>query len=165
MNTLSRTVALALLVVVACSARADDEKEKAAKARAEELKQLQGTWKIVSAEFSGKPMEVKAIGIDRIVVAGDKMTLRNGEKEVDTYRFDVYPDRKPKGMLWKKGVKKGTDERFGQHPVIYEIDGTKLKLCFPLLGTEKPKDPPKPPESFDTKDKPLGLLVAEREKQ
>ena len=134
-----------------------DEKEDKAK----EAKKLQGTWKIVAAEFSGKKMEIKDVGIDRIVVSGEKMTLKNGDKEVATYTFELYPDRKPKGLLWKKETKEGT----GLHPTIYEIDGTKLKLCFPLLSAEKPKEAPKPPESFDTKGKPLGLLVAEREKR
>jgi uncharacterized protein (TIGR03067 family) len=134
-----------------------DEKED----KAQEAKKLQGTWKIVSAEFSGKRREVKDIGIDRIVVAGEKMTLKNGDKEVATYTFELYPDRKPKGLLWKKKTKEGT----GRLPTIYQIDGTTLKLCVPLLTAEKPKEAPKPPESFDTKDKPLGLLIAEREKQ
>jgi len=134
-----------------------DEKEHKAK----EAKKLQGTWKIVSAEFSGKRREVRDIGIDRIIVSGEKMTLKNGDQEVATYTFELYPDHKPKGLLWKKETKEG----IGLHPTIYEIDGTKLKLCFPLLSTEKPKEAPKPAESFDTKDKPLGLLVAEREKQ
>jgi uncharacterized protein (TIGR03067 family) len=129
--------------------------------KAQEAKKLQGTWKIVSAEFSGKRGEVKDIGIDRIVVAGEKMTLKNGDKEVATYTFELYPDRKPKGLLWKKKTKEGT----GLLPAIYQIDGTTLKICFPLLTAEKPKETPKPPESFDTKDKPLGLLIAEREKQ
>ena len=53
-----------------------DEKEDKAK----EAKKLQGTWNIVSAEFSGKRREVKDIGIDRIIVSGEKMTLKNGNQ-------------------------------------------------------------------------------------
>src|SRR5262245_48630733 len=80
--------------------------------KAKEVKKLQGTWKIVSAEFSGKRREVKDIGIDRIVVSGEKMTLKNGDQEVATYTFELYPHRKPKGLLWKKETKEGT----GLHP-------------------------------------------------
>lgn len=106
-------------------------------------------------------METKQIGIDRIVVAGDKMTLKSGDKDVAVYVFEVMPDKKPKGIVWTKEQ----DKKSVKLPVIYELDVEKLKLCFPLLGTEPPKQALKPPENFDTKDKPLGLLVAEKQKE
>jgi uncharacterized protein (TIGR03067 family) len=145
------------LLVGSTALRADEKDGKAA-----EVKKLQGTWKVVSGEFSGKAMTPKELQIDAIVVAGDKMTLKYGDKELATYPFEVYPDRKPKGLLWTKEVK---GQPKGTHPVSYEIDGTKLKLCFPLLGPTPPKEAPKPPENFDTKGKPLGLIVAEKEKK
>ena len=150
MRPLSLIASFGLLVT---ALGADDKDDKAA-----EVKKLQGTWKIVSGEFSGKPLTPPQLGIDTIVVAGGKMTLKLGEREVAVYGFDVMPDKKPKQMVWTKeeGDKKGA------HPLIYELDGTKLKLCFPMLGKKAPAEAPKAPESFDTKDKPLGLLAAEK---
>ena len=82
---------------------------------------------------------MKDIGIDRIIVSGEKMTLKNGDQEVATYTFEVVPQiTSRRGLLWKKKTKEGT----GLHPTIYEIDGTKLKLCFPLLSTGEAQGSP-----------------------
>jgi uncharacterized protein (TIGR03067 family) len=143
-----------LLLAAVAALHAQDKNDKNAKAA--ELEKLQGTWKVTSAEFSGKAMTPKEIGIDTIVVKDAKMTLRNGDKEVAVYPFELLPDRKPKGMIWTKEGPKG-----GKLPAIYELDGTKLKLCFPLLKSTPLKEFPKL-ENFDTKGKPLGLLIAEK---
>ena len=142
--------------LLVASLRADEKDDKAA-----EVKKLQGTWTIVSGEFSGKALTPPQLGIDTIVVAGEKMTLRRGDKEVAAYPFEVHPDKKPRVMVWTK--QQGGKE--GKLPVIYELDGAKLKVCFPLLGTTPPKEAPKPPESFETKDKPFGLFVAEKKEK
>lgn len=153
MKMLPMVLILSLLATGIVGAAPPDE----AADKAREAQQLQGTWKIVAAEFSGMRKAAGEIGIDQIVVSGETMTLKRGDQAVATYKFELYPDRKPKGLLWKK-------EGQGLLPTIYEIDGAKLKLCFPLLGTEEPAAPPQTPQSFDTQDKPLGLLIAEREK-
>jgi uncharacterized protein (TIGR03067 family) len=146
-----------LLVVGAAStlSAADDTDAKAA-----EVKKLQGTWTIVSGEFSGKAMTPKDVGLDKIVVTGEKMALMRGDKEVAVYPFEVHPDKKPRGMTWTKKM----GEKEGKLPVIYELDGTKLKICFPLLPGKPAEKPPTPPENFETKDKPLGLVIAEKTK-
>jgi len=147
---------LAALLLACCSVlRADDKADKAA-----EVKKLQGTWKVVSAEFMGMPKKPKEIGIDTIVVTGEKMTLKNGDKEVAVYPFELLPERKPKGMVWTKEGPNG-----GKLPLIYELDQAKLKICVPLLSATPPKEAPKFPESFETKDKPIGVIVAEPEKK
>jgi uncharacterized protein (TIGR03067 family) len=147
-----RFATLALLLGACCAAPAQDKDANAA-----EVKKLQGTWKITSGEFMGKTMTPKELGIDTIVIADTKMRLKNGDREVALYSFALFPDRKPKEMVWTKDGAKG-----GKLPAIYELDGTKLKLCFPLLMKTPLKEAPKPPASFETKGKPLGMLVAEK---
>jgi uncharacterized protein (TIGR03067 family) len=149
-----RLIATYVFLLAAASTLSAQDKD----AKAAEVKKLQGTWKVKSGEFSGKALTPPELGIDTLVVAGEKMTLKFGEKEVASYPFEVFPDRKPKGMVWTKEQ----DSKKATHPLIYEIDGATLKLCFPMLGKKAPAEAPKPPENFETKGKPLGLVVAEK---
>lgn len=153
MCEICRIAPCVLLLMSIAVLRADDNDAKAA-----EIKKLQGTWKVKSGEFSGKALTPPELGIDTLVVAGEKMTLKLGEKEVASYPFELFPDRKPKGMVWTKEQ----DGKKATHPLIYEIDGATLKICFPMLGKKAPAEAPTAPENFDTKGKPLGLIVAEK---
>jgi uncharacterized protein (TIGR03067 family) len=154
-------VVLILLTAGVTAAAAPPPNWDEVRAKAEETKKLQGRWKIVRVEMAGQEIPLKEADLDEIVVVGEKMTFKEGDKESFTVGFEVYPNSKPKGMLWKKETEEGT----GTHPLVYEIDGTKLRLCFPLLTKKAPKEAPKPPEGFDTKGKPLVLVVAERVKE
>jgi uncharacterized protein (TIGR03067 family) len=157
MRTACHILSCITLLSAFTALHAQDKKNDTA-AEAAEIKKLQGTWKVTSGEFSGKALTPAELGIDALVVAGETMTLKHGEREVAKYPFEVIPDRKPKGMVWTKEQ----DGKKATHPLIYEIDGTTLKICFPMLGKKAPAEAPKPPESFDTKGKPLGLLIAEK---
>ena len=145
----------ALLLGAACTLSAQDKDAKDAKAA--ELKKFQGTWTITSGEFMGKAMTPMELGLDQIVVTGEKMVLKRGDKEVAVYTFELQPDWKPKGLVWTKEGPMG-----GKLSAIYETDGTKLKICFPLLMKTPLKEAPTPPENFETKGKTLGLIVAEK---
>jgi uncharacterized protein (TIGR03067 family) len=140
------------------------DKETEAAARAEELKVLKGTWNIVLVEVSGERIRKTEIGIDRVVITDDRMTAKAGDLDVEVYALELYPGDKPKRMLWKK-VPPKEDKREGVTlPVVYEIEGDRLKLCYPLPLKAGLKEGLKPPENFDTKGKPIMLLVVEREK-
>lgn len=156
MRTACHILSCVLLLSAIATLNAQEKGDKDASAA--EIKKLQGTWKVKSGEFSGKALTPPQLGIDTLVVAGEKMTLKLGEKEVASYPFEVFPARKPKEMVWTKEQegKKAT------HPLIYEIDGASLKICFPMLGKRAPAQAPTPPENFETKGKPLGLIVAEK---
>ncbi len=149
---------LLIAIAITFSAATAQDKKPAENAKADELQKFQGAWKITTAEFSGKVMTPKEVGIDTIEVKDQMMTLKNGNKEVASYPFEVFPDKKPKGLIWHNEKQKA------DLPLIYEIDGAKLRICFPLLPANGAKEPPTPPANFDTKDKPLGLLIAERAK-
>jgi uncharacterized protein (TIGR03067 family) len=120
-----------------------------------ELQRLQGTWKIQSAEQLGKKVGLAELGIDQIVIKDDRMTLRANGKDVAQYPITVDPAQKPKAMDWLNEKAKSS------LPNIYALEGKELKLCFPMLKTVPIKRPDRP-DSFETKDKPWGLIVAER---
>jgi uncharacterized protein (TIGR03067 family) len=120
-----------------------------------ELQRLQGTWKILSSEQVGKKVSLKDLGIDQIVVKDDRMTLRASGKGVAEYRITVDPAQKPMAMDWLNEKAKSS------LPAIYAQEGKELRLCFPMLKTVPIKRPDRP-DSFETRDKPWGLIVAER---
>jgi uncharacterized protein (TIGR03067 family) len=151
MRTYWRT-AIGCIAVCGCCLTLGRAQEDAAK---KELQRLQGTWKIQSAEQLGKKIEPKELGIDQIVIKDNRMTLRAGGKDVAQYPITVDPTQKPKAMDWLNEKAKSS------LPAIYALEGKELKLCFPMLKTVPIKRPDRP-DSFETKDKPWGLIVSER---
>jgi uncharacterized protein (TIGR03067 family) len=120
---------------------------------------LQGTWQVTSAKARGKNVPLESLGIERIKIKGDKITLLKGAKVVKTFGLSLDPSKKPKWMNWiyEKGV---------SLPGIYALKGKVLRICVPMLprkGT-KLKIVIKRPKDFDTQGKPVMLLVAKRSK-
>src|SRR5262249_6032244 len=130
------------------------------KAVKEELKKLEGTWKVASAEMGGKAAKPTSIGMDTVRIKGNKMRFFAEDKEVATFEIKVVPSKKPKHMDWIK------DRKYNPLPCVYEMKGDELRICFPLLPKKgsKTKVDVKRPEGFQTKDRPLGLVVLKREK-
>ena len=132
-----------VIPMVALLLAADAPKDEAVQ---QEVRKLQGTWKVVSFEASGTDQTAK--GPKEIVIKGDE--LRGLAPNV-TFRID--PAKKPKTLDL---IDKGDSKKI--FPLIYE-----LKIVFPLVQASKGEQP-KRPDSFQTKDKPLALLTAKREK-
>ena len=129
------------------------------KAAKEEMARLQGTWKVVAAEMAGKDFpDFKKL---QLVINRDTMALKASGMEVKSWKFTVDPSRKPKTMDWLMGEEKAPV------PAIYSLEGDDLRICFALLPKKGQKTEFKltRPESFETKDKPLGLFVLKREKK
>ena len=148
---------LAAALLMAAAALAEDKKadDKAVKA---EMKKLEGAWKTSSAEMGGKEFKPADIGMEKVRIKGSKLTFLTKDKEVATFEITIDPSKKPKHMEWVKSKKADP------LPCIYELKGDELKLCFPLLPKEKAKVEIKRPEGFETKDKPVGLIVLKRQK-
>lgn len=128
----------------------------------EEQKKLQGTWKIVSAESMGKAAPVKDTGIDTLVIKDDKVVFSLNGKLVKILSIVLDPTKKPKTIDLLNLEMTGSIAV----PGIYELAGDELKICVHMLpkkGTA-PTTPIERPTSFDTKDRPYGLLVAKRDK-
>lgn len=147
------------LVMVAAAGLllAADAKEDAAK----EMKKLEGTWKVVSAEAGGAKIPDDKLKDAFIVIKGDKLTMVDKGKDKDNKELTlkIDPSKKPKLLdLTDPKEKDGKPV-----PAIYALDGNELKICIPLVEMGKKADA-KRPESFETKDKAIMTFNCKREK-
>lgn len=118
------------------------------------LKKIQGTWRFVSQEMDGKAMPKDEVAKLTVTFAGDKWTVRDGDKvlQAGTHKFD--PSKKPGQVDAKitEGEGKG-----GAMLGIYELKGDTIKVCFDVAGKERPT-------SFSTKAGQFSAVV-QREKK
>jgi uncharacterized protein (TIGR03067 family) len=102
----------------------------------EDLKKLEGVWKLVSGEKDGKIIDDATLRTARLVIKGDTHTVKVGEDSfIGTHK--VNPDQKPKAIdaMDTEGTYKGKTS-LG----IYEIKGDEFKVCFAPPGKERPKE-------------------------
>ena len=121
---------------------------------AKELKQLQGTWRIVALEVDGKPQPAEK-SPKEIIIAGDKLDGLGPEMIL---KIDATKKPKWADLTFKKGDK--------EFPIraIYELDGDNFKLCFSMAKAGKAFEN-KRPEGFDTAGKGTALFLAMRMKK
>jgi uncharacterized protein (TIGR03067 family) len=123
------------LGLAAASVQADD-KADAAKA----LKKFQGTWTFESVVVDGKKEssvwgeELKNL---KITFAGNKFTVKKGDKVVQAGTQKLDPSKSPKAVdaTVTEGNGKGR-KMLG----IYEIEGDILKVCFDPEGKKRPTE-------------------------
>ena len=128
---------------------AADAKEDAAK---KDRERMQGTWTVASATHGGKQAPAERIKAMRLVIAGDKITVKEGEVQEEA-TFTLAPDQKPPAIDVKPG-------RASRKMIrgIYHLAGDDLKICWSNDG-ERPKELASP-EGSDAI-----LLVLKREKK
>src|SRR5262249_24104341 len=119
---------LAALLLVAADTAKDDGAKK-------EMDKLQGTWKLVSGEFSGKPLAGGDLEGAEFTIKGDKYTFKQGDTtEEGTIKVD--PAKKPPTIDLK--IASGNDKDKTQLG-IYKLEGDKFTVCFAKAGaTERP---------------------------
>jgi uncharacterized protein (TIGR03067 family) len=132
-----RKVVLTLLAV-GLMLGADDKKD----ANKEELKKLEGTWKIESMEQNGTKVAEEEFKDLVVTVKGDTYTVKNGDKVIDAGTFKIDATKKPKTM--------DTTPTDGQDKgktilSIYELDGDTYKECQAEAGSKNR------PTEFSTK--------------
>jgi uncharacterized protein (TIGR03067 family) len=119
-----------------------------------ELKKIQGTWKFVSHEMAGKPTPPEQRAKITITFTGDKWSVREDGKVVQsgTHKFD--PTKKPGHVdaVVTEGEGKGSTMAG-----IYELKDDTMKVCFDLQGKERPT-------SFTAKAGQLAAVI-QREKK
>jgi len=100
-----------------------------------DLKKLQGTWQFVSHEMKGKKTPPEQVAKLKITFTGDKWSVTEDGKEVQTGTQKLDPSKKPPHVdaLIIEGGAKGVT-MLG----IYEIKGDTLKVCFDPEGKERP---------------------------
>jgi uncharacterized protein (TIGR03067 family) len=153
MNMIRISVCLVLALAAPLLAFADDAKD--------EMKKLEGAWKVATAEIDGNPFDGKQFGMNGLVIANGKLNFQNDGKTIMAFTFTVDPSKKPTAMDWVK------DKESMTLPTIYLLEGDALKLCMPLLPKKGSGDKIeiKRPESFDTKGKPVMTMMLKREKK
>lgn len=91
---------------------------------AKEQKQLEGTWKAVSIESNGQPLDPKEVAFHRLEIKGNTLTIIIGDQGgLHTYTLD--PKKNPKTI------------DIGKLKGIYELKGDTLELCYALESTGK----------------------------
>jgi uncharacterized protein (TIGR03067 family) len=144
---------LLLFPVLACIAAANFVQTDDAK---KELKQLEGTWKIVSGEKGGKPAPPGELDALRLIFSGDKLTVQisaGGKEDKKVASLKIDPTKKPKHLdiTPDDGPEKGKTMSG-----IYQMDGKNLKLCLNEGGQERPTEFASPEASR------IMILVLER---
>ncbi len=87
-----------------------------------DAEKVQGTWKVVSAEDSGRKAPDEVTKNLKLVVTKDKITYTFGDKTTNwSYKLDA-----TKKLKWID-LTEGDRTTLG----IYELDGDNLKICFP----------------------------------
>ena len=129
---------------------AADSKEDAKK----ELDKLKGNWEVVSILRGG--MANPYAKDDKMIIDGDKVTVKrkNGGDQTGIIKID--PSKKPKTMdlIPGDGPKKDMP-----HPGIYLLEGDSLKICF--VQPESPR-----PTAFESKEGSETMLITlKREKR
>jgi uncharacterized protein (TIGR03067 family) len=109
-----------------------DAKEEGVK---QELKKLEGTWALTSAQRNGAKAPAEAINDFRLVIKGNELTIRVGGPPLKG-TLSVDPSQKPRAYDATLAV----DDRERTSVGIYEFDGDTLKICFTDKGGERPKE-------------------------
>jgi uncharacterized protein (TIGR03067 family) len=100
-----------------------------------EVKQLQGTWQMVSHQVDGKPDEALKGAVR--VVKGRRFTIRKGDKVLRAGRMKLDPSKEPKwiDVTFTRGPEKGKTRRG-----IYTLEGDTQKICYGELDGKRPKE-------------------------
>jgi uncharacterized protein (TIGR03067 family) len=105
---------------------------------ADDVKNLQGTWKLVSSTYDGEPQ----IADMEWIIEGDHYTIRlNQQSHEDPYIFKLDASRKRIDVTHHE-TPAGTSG--GSLKGIYEIGNDSLTVCYDLTGQGYP-------EAFDAK--------------
>jgi uncharacterized protein (TIGR03067 family) len=94
-----------------------------------DLKNLQGTWKIVRAEQEGNDVKGQ-LGYDEFLIEGNSSQVRI-KGEVRKGRFQIDPSKTPKQITV---APPGGGEVLG----IYELNGDTWKILVPKVGDGRP---------------------------
>jgi uncharacterized protein (TIGR03067 family) len=122
----------ALLAIAVCVLIAADEKEGAKK----ELKKFEGTWQFTMLEIDGQKPPEDEVKKHKVVIEGDKYTLKIDDTVVSRGIIKVDPTKKPKHI----DITPKEGENDGQVMLgIYEETGDTHKVCYARHGDKRPE--------------------------
>ena len=123
--------------------------------RADDLKDMTGTWKVESAEAGGKKIESEDLKEIVVKITGDRYEV-NVKDKLDAGTLKLDETQKPKTMdaTDTEGLDAGKVVK-----AIYELSGDTLRVCYAMEGGDRPTE-------FATKEgSPLLMLTYKREKK
>ena len=124
-------------------------------ARADDLKEMEGTWKVESAEAGGQKVESDDLKEIVVKITGGRYEVRVKDK-IDGGTLKLDETQKPKAM---DATDTEGDDVGKVVKAIYELSGDTLRVCYALDGGERPK------EMATKEGSPLLLMTYKREKK
>jgi uncharacterized protein (TIGR03067 family) len=121
--------ALVVSALVAADKDKDDAKLDPAK--------LVGTWTYVSGEVDGKKKTADDYKGATVEITKDMITLKNPD---GSYEIKYTVDTKKSPAQVSMEITKGPQGVGAKSVGIIEMKGAELKLCYPPMGGEVPKD-------------------------
>jgi uncharacterized protein (TIGR03067 family) len=98
---------------------------------------LDGTWKVVSASFDGKPRPADRFRDIRVTISGRQYATTKGGQVVERATMTADPSKQPKtiDLAFAEGESKG-QTLLG----IYELSGDTLRIVMTEPGKARPAD-------------------------
>jgi uncharacterized protein (TIGR03067 family) len=123
-------------------------------ANADDLKAMEGKWKVEKAEAGGKEIESDDLKSLVVAITGNRYeVLLKDKMDAGTLKLDE--TQKPKTM---DATDTEGDDVGKVIKAIYEISGDTLRVCYAADGGERPKE-------FATKEGvPVVMITYQREK-
>ncbi len=144
----SGLLGLAVLGCLLASAAAEE------KAKLEPAK-LAGTWTYVSGERSGVKVPAENLKQGTVVITKETITLKSDQGKF-VMKYELDPSRTPCRINME--ITEGAQGVGAKSEGIIALDGDRLKLCYPPMGGDAPKE-------FSAKDgSGLHLFVLKRKK-
>lgn len=123
------------VVVLLVPALAAEEKDKEP-ARLDPAK-LVGTWTYVSGVVNGKKVEADHLEKGIVEITKDTITLKSPEGSF-VIAYSVDAKKSPARIAMK--ITKGPQGEGAKADGIVELKGDELKMCYPSMGGEAPKE-------------------------
>jgi uncharacterized protein (TIGR03067 family) len=125
-------IALGFVFVVGVMGQETPKKDDAVR---EDLKRLEGTWRVVAVELAGKEIDLEEIGDGQnlLVFSGTKCSTVTGKRTIEC-TFTIDPTKSPKWI----DVTRTSDKV--AWPGIYELKGDTLKVFQGTPGGKRPAE-------------------------
>jgi uncharacterized protein (TIGR03067 family) len=124
-----------LLTAIATIATADDAKDEAIK---KDLKQIEGTWRVIALENNGnKAMDEDAKKLTVVNGSDGTWSLRAEDKEISKGTSTIDPTKKLKTIDFTPTEGEGKGNLYLG---IYKLGEKTRKLCFAPPGKERPTE-------------------------
>ena len=122
---------------------------------ADDLKAMEGTWKVESAEAGGKKLDSEDLKEIEVKITGERYTVRIKDK-LDAGTLKLDETKTPKAM---DATDTEGDDVGKVVKAIYELSGDTLKVCYTLDGGERPT------EMATKEGSPVLMFIYKREKK